>query len=125
MNRVDPKETALGVRDASYLYSLDTSWTDHADDQRAIAWTRDAWAEMQDYSNGGAYLNFPGQGEEGETLLRASYGSDNYDRLVEMKNKYDPTNLFRMNQNIRPKTEPFATRRTVRSGEGEMGIIGR
>ena len=120
MNRVDPKETALGVRDASYLYSLDTSWTDHADDQRAIAWTRDAWAEMQDYSNGGAYLNFPGQGEEGETLLRASYGSDNYDRLVEIKNKYDPANLFRMNQNIRPKTEPFATRRTVRSGEGEM-----
>ena len=108
------------MRDASYLYSLDTSWTDHADDQRAIAWTRDAWAEMQDYSNGGAYLNFPGQGEEGETLLRASYGSDNYDRLVEIKNKYDPANLFRMNQNIRPKTEPFATRRTVRSGEGEM-----
>jgi FAD/FMN-containing dehydrogenase len=127
MNRVDPSETALGVRDASYLYSLDTSWTDHADDERAIAWTRDAWAELQDYSNGGAYLNFPGQGEEGETLLRASYGSDNYDRLVEIKNKYDPTNLFRMNQNIRPKTEPFATRRTVRGGEGEMehGLLAR
>lgn len=102
MNRVDPAETALGVRNASYLYSLDTSWTDHADDERAIAWTRDAWAEMQDYSSGGAYLNFPGQGEEGETLLRASYGSDNYDRLVEIKTKYDPTNLFRMNQNIAP-----------------------
>ena len=105
MNRVDPAETALGVRDASYLYSLDTSWTDHADDERAIAWTRDAWAEMQDYSNGATYLNFPGQGEEGETLLRASYGSDNYDRLVEIKSRYDPTNLFRMNQNIPPKTE--------------------
>ena len=49
------------------------------------------------------YLNFPGQGEEGEALLRASYGSDNYDRLVEIKTKYDPTNMFRMNQNIRPK----------------------
>jgi FAD/FMN-containing dehydrogenase len=104
MNRVDPAETALGVRNASYLYSLDTSWTDHADDERAIAWTRDAWAEMQDYSSGGAYLNFPGQGEEGETLLRASYGDANYERLVEIKTKYDPTNLFRMNQNIRPKT---------------------
>ena len=104
MNRVDPSETALGVRNAAYLYSLDTSWTDHTDDDRAIAWTRAAWAEMQDYSNGGSYLNFPGQGEEGEALLRASYGSDNYDRLVEIKTKYDPTNLFRLNQNIVPAT---------------------
>ena len=103
MNRVDPSKTALGVRDASYLYSLDTSWTDPADDEQALAWTRDAWAEMQDYSNGGAYLNFPGQGEEGETLMRASYGSDNYDRLVEIKTKYDPRNMFRLNQNILPK----------------------
>jgi len=106
MNRIDPAETALGVRDASYLYSLDTSWTDHADDERAIAWTRDAWAEMQDYSNGGSYLNFPGQGEEGETLLRASYGSENYDRLVEIKTKYDPSNMFRLNQNIKPASSP-------------------
>lgn len=104
MNRVAPSETALGVRDASYLYSLDTSWTDHADDEHAIAWTRDAWAEMQDYSNGATYLNFPGQGEEGEALLRASYGSNNYDRLVKIKTKYDPTNMFRLNQNIRPRT---------------------
>jgi FAD/FMN-containing dehydrogenase len=103
MNRVGPSETALGVRNASYLCSYDTSWTDRADDAKAIGWTREAWAEMQDYSNGATYLNFPGQGEEGEALLRASYGSDNYDRLVEIKSKYDPTNMFRMNQNIRPK----------------------
>lgn len=102
MNRVPPSETALGVRDASYLYSLDISWTDPADDAHAIAWTRDAWAEMQDYSNGAVYLNFPGYGEEGEALLRTSYGSDNYDRLVEIKNKYDPLNMFRLNQNIKP-----------------------
>ena len=102
MNRVDPAETALGVRDAAYLYSLDTSWTDHADDARAIGWTRDAWAEMQDYSSGAVYLNFPGQGEEGEKLMRASYGDANYERLVALKTKYDPTNLFRMNQNIKP-----------------------
>jgi FAD/FMN-containing dehydrogenase len=58
---------------------------------------------MQDYSRGGTYLNFPGQGEEGEAMLRASYGDANYDRLVEIKTKYDPGNLFRMNQNIAPK----------------------
>ena len=102
MNRVDPAETALGERRAPYLYSLDTSWTDPADNDGAIAWTREAWAEMKPFSRGGAYLNFPGQGEECETLLRASYGSANYDRLVELKTKYDPSNLFRLNQNIVP-----------------------
>ena len=102
MNRVDPAETALGERRAPYLYSLDTSWTDPADNESAIAWTREAWAEMKPFSRGGTYLNFLGQGEEAETLLRASYGSANYDRLVELKTKYDPTNLFRLNQNILP-----------------------
>ena len=102
MNRVNPVETALGIRSANYLLSLDTSWTDSADNESAIAWTREAWAEMQPYSGGGSYLNFPGQGEEGEVLLRASYGSNNYDSLVNLKRKYDPTNLFRLNQNISP-----------------------
>jgi FAD/FMN-containing dehydrogenase len=102
MNRVEPTETALGERNAPFLYSLDTSWTDAADNESAIAWTREAWAEMKPFSRGGAYLNFPGHGEEGESLLRASYGSANYDRLVELKTKYDPTNLFRLNQNIPP-----------------------
>jgi FAD/FMN-containing dehydrogenase len=102
VNRVDPSQTALGVRNAAYLCSYDTSWSDRADDTRAISWTREAWAELQDYSSGAAYLNFPGQGEEGEKLLRASYGNANYERLVKIKTKYDPTNLFRMNQNIKP-----------------------
>jgi hypothetical protein len=102
MNRVDPATTALGERSAPYLLSLDSSWTDPAENEGAIAWTRAAWAEMKPFSRGGAYLNFPGQGEEGEALLRASYGSANYDRLVELKTIYDPTNLFRLNQNILP-----------------------
>ncbi len=103
MNRVDPSSTALGERSANYLCSLDSSWTNPADNEKAINWTRDTWAEMQEFSRGGAYLNFPGQGEEGEALLRASYGNDNYDRLVEIKTKYDPGNLFRLNQNILPR----------------------
>jgi FAD/FMN-containing dehydrogenase len=57
---------------------------------------------MQPFSRGGAYLNFPGQGEEGEALLRASYGDANYERLVDLKTKYDPENVFRLNQNIPP-----------------------
>jgi FAD/FMN-containing dehydrogenase len=102
MNRVAPADTALGERSANYLLSLDTSWTDPADNETAIAWTRSAWIEMQAFSRGGSYLNFPGEGEEGESWLRASYGSDNYERLVELKTKYDPANLFRLNQNILP-----------------------
>ena len=103
MARVRPEETALGERHAPYLLSIDTSWTDPARTESSIAWTRNFWAEMQPFSRGGAYLNFPGQGEEGEALLRASYGNANYERLVDLKTKYDPENVFRLNQNIRPR----------------------
>jgi FAD/FMN-containing dehydrogenase len=57
--------------------------------------------QMQPFSDGGRYLNFPGFLEEGETVMRASFGH-NYERLTALKNKYDPTNLFRQNQNIKP-----------------------
>jgi FAD/FMN-containing dehydrogenase len=56
---------------------------------------------MQPYSRGGSYLNFPGFGEEKEAMLRAAFGP-NYDRLAALKHRYDPTNLFRMNLNIKP-----------------------
>ncbi len=102
MNRIDPRETAIGERGAPYLLSIDTSWTEQRDSKHAIDWTRDFWAQMRPFSRGGAYLNFLGQGEEGEALLRASYGEANYYRLVELKKKYDPSNQFRMNQNIVP-----------------------
>ena len=69
MNRVDLAETALGVRNASYLLSIDTSWTDASETDRAIAWTREFWSEFERFSRGGAYLNFSGFGEEGEALL--------------------------------------------------------
>jgi FAD/FMN-containing dehydrogenase len=56
---------------------------------------------MEPYSPGGLYVNFAGLGEEGEKLVKEAYGP-NYPRLVALKNKYDPTNLFHLNQNIRP-----------------------
>ena len=62
---------------------------------------RNCIANMRRFSDGGIYLNFPGFLEEGDKLLRDAYGK-NYERLVALKNKYDPTNLFRMNQNIKP-----------------------
>lgn len=101
MHRGGLEETAFAGRPAAYMLSLDTTWTDPADDERCIAWTRRIWSEMHAYSSGGLYLNFGGFGEEKDELVRAAFGPT-YERLVEVKNTYDPTNLFRVNQNIRP-----------------------
>ncbi|MBX3070808.1 MAG: FAD-binding oxidoreductase [Thermomicrobiales bacterium] len=101
MSRVPADATAFGSRDAPFLLSFDVTWTDAADSERCIAWTRNAWSSMQRFGPGGLYLNFAGFGEEKEALVRAGYGK-NYDRLVEIKTTYDPANLFRMNQNIVP-----------------------
>jgi len=100
-SRVAAEETAFGRRDAPYLLSLDTSWSDPADTERCIAWTRQTWAAMRRFSDGGLYLNFAGFGEEKEALVRAGYGA-NYERLAALKSTYDPENLFRMNLNITP-----------------------
>jgi hypothetical protein len=100
-SRVPEEATAFGSREAPYLLSFDTTWTDPADTERCIAWTRSAWSDMRRFGPGGLYLNFAGFGEEKEALVRAGYGA-NYDRLAEIKATYDPTNLFRMNQNIKP-----------------------
>ena len=69
--------------------------------RRTLLWARAFWADMKHYSNGRAYLNFAGLGEEGEALVQPAYGA-NYERLVALKNRYDPTNLFHLNQNIKP-----------------------
>jgi FAD/FMN-containing dehydrogenase len=63
-------------------------------------WTVDYWDALHPYSMGGGYVNFLGLGE-GDERVRATYGP-HYDRLAEIKARYDPTNLFRVNQNIRP-----------------------
>lgn len=101
-NRVDTAATAFATRGTPYLLSFDTTWTDPADTVRNIGWTRSAWADMRRFGSGGLYLNFAGFGEEKEALVRAGYGA-NYERLVDLKTRYDPDNLFRMNQNIRPR----------------------
>lgn len=101
--RVDPGATAYYRREAPYLFTAESTWTDRAGDQRNIAWSRGSLTAMQPFSRGGSYLNFPGFGEEKEAMLRAAYGP-NYDRLTALKLHYDPGNLFRMNLNIKPAT---------------------
>jgi FAD/FMN-containing dehydrogenase len=101
MSRAGETETAYAGRDAPFLVTAEASWTDAGQTDEAIGWARELWAAMERYSTGGVYLNFPGLGEEKEALVRAGYGV-NYDRLAELKAKYDPDNLFRMNLNIPP-----------------------
>ena len=101
MSEVDEGATAYAGRDVPFLVTGEASWDDPSLNDEAIAWGRDFWAAMGRHSTGGVYLNFPGLGEEKEALVRAGYGV-NYDRLAELKAKYDPENLFRMNLNIAP-----------------------
>jgi FAD/FMN-containing dehydrogenase len=101
MARVGTSESAFGDRSSPILLGIEANWEDSQDDEANLAWVRSCFSDMRRFSNGGMYLNFPGFLEEGEQLLRDVYG-ENYEQLVALKNKYDPTNLFRLNQNIKP-----------------------
>jgi FAD/FMN-containing dehydrogenase len=74
-------------------------WDNPANDAKCIGWARELFQAAAPFATGGVYVNFLTEDEQGR--VRAAYGS-NYDRLVELKKKYDPNNLFRLNQNIRP-----------------------
>lgn len=94
--------TAFGDRSMPYMFSVDAIWTGKEHDHTNITWARAFWDRLQPHSHEGrAYMNFAGLGEDGEALVRRSYGR-NFARLTGVKRRYDPTNLFRSNQNIRP-----------------------
>lgn len=99
---VAAEATAFGDRSMPYMFSIDSVWPEASEDEKNIAWTRDFWQQMRPFSDQGRmYLNFLGIGEEGDQLLKDTFG-DNYTRLREIKQKYDPGNRFRFNQNIKP-----------------------
>ncbi len=101
---VAAESTAFGDRSMGWMYSLDGVWSDAKDDAADMAWSREGWESAEPYGqHGRAYLNFPSHGEDGDALTRASFGA-NYQRLVEIKTKYDPQNRFRFNRNIQPET---------------------
>lgn len=95
------EDGAFFGRQAAFLLNPEANWLDKADDEANITWVRETIADMQAYSDGSRYLNFAGFQEEGSDMMRKSYGPQ-YERLLALKRKYDPTNLFRLNQNIRP-----------------------
>jgi FAD/FMN-containing dehydrogenase len=99
---VNAADTAFGDRSMPYMVSIDSIWTAPEDDATNMAWTRDFWDRLTPFSSQGRiYLNFAGLGEGNEDLVRRSYG-DNFDQLAAIKRTYDPDNVFRFNQNIRP-----------------------
>jgi FAD/FMN-containing dehydrogenase len=100
VGRSAEKDLALSVVDAQWLYFCLAMWMDPAEDARNTAWARGFAAAMQAYGHGTAFSNFiePDEGDR----LRASYGADRYARLVDLKRRWDPANVFRLNQNISP-----------------------
>ena len=97
--RVDRDATAFGLRRDQWDYDAISQWNDPAETAGHIQWTRDYWTAVEPFASGEVYVNH--LDAEEATRIRAAY-SGNYERLVALKNKYDPANLFRMNQNIRP-----------------------
>jgi FAD/FMN-containing dehydrogenase len=93
--------TSYSHRDAKFIVNLLGTWTDSRENQRHIDWTRDSFAALSQFATG-AYVNF--MGEEGEERVKAAYGAEKFGRLTSLKNKYDPNNLFRFNQNIKPSS---------------------
>ncbi len=100
VGRADPDGTAFEDRRAAHAVNIDAVWTEPALASACIAWTRETWEAVRPHSTGRVYVNF--LGEEGQERVRAAYGDTKYERLRALKRKYDPTNFFRLNQNIRP-----------------------
>ena len=98
--RVDRDATAFGLRDDQWDYDVISQWTNTAESAGHVQWTREFWTAVEPFASGQVYVNHL-DAEEGTTRIRAAY-THGYERLVALKNKYDPTNLFRMNQNIKP-----------------------
>ncbi|MEE8576236.1 MAG: FAD-binding oxidoreductase [candidate division Zixibacteria bacterium] len=100
VNRVPSDATAYSHRDANFVLNVHGRWENAADDRKCIGWARDFFKASEPYATGGVYINFMTADET--ERVGAAFGSS-YDRLAEVKAKYDPDNLFRMNQNIPPK----------------------
>ena len=98
-NDVAPDATAFAYRDASFATVIAGMWPDAADDERNTAWVRDYYEAIAPHSEEGGYINF--MAGDDQDRIRANY-KGNYDRLQQVKAKYDPGNLFRHNQNITP-----------------------
>jgi FAD/FMN-containing dehydrogenase len=104
MSRIGAGDTAYGDRSAPFLLGIESNWEDQADDEANVTWTRSCFKAFRSLSTGREYLNFPGFLEDGQETLRSAHGEANYRRLAQVKARVDPTNRFRLHQNIPPAT---------------------
>jgi len=100
VNRVPVGATAYPHRDVEYIVNVHTRWGDQSLDAKCLAWARQLFDAMTPFATGGVYVNFMPE-DETQRVQNGAY-SKNYERLAKLKSKFDPTNLFRMNQNIKP-----------------------
>jgi len=101
LNQLPEDYSPMGNRDTASVLNITASWESMKDDQANMEWARTAWQDMRRFSTGGTYINFLTE-DESEERVQAAYRKT-YDRLVEVKTKWDPTNLFRRNKNIAPR----------------------
>jgi FAD/FMN-containing dehydrogenase len=101
VSRVGEDETAFGDRSAHYSLIITSEWVDPAETEKNVEWARDFWEAMQPFTRDAVYVNYMDIRDEANRI-KAAYGAEKYERLVALKNKYDPTNLFRLNKNIQP-----------------------
>jgi hypothetical protein len=102
ISRVGAGETALGVRDVPWCFHALSMWTDNGEDtaDSHFAWAGELAEDLAPHARAGVYLNFTS--DVGEERVREMYGPERYAKLVALKDRYDPRNVFRLNQNIRP-----------------------
>jgi hypothetical protein len=104
--RVPVADTAFPHRQYSWNFFAWSMWASPSESEKNMQWTRECWEALRPFLAASSYGNYVA--DEGEAIAREAYGP-NYDRLVALKNKYDPTNFFRMNHNIKPnQTAPTA-----------------
>ncbi len=103
VSRADRDATAFAHRDVEYSFMALGVCATPVEVEKCAQWARDFWAAMQPSSTGAVYVNYlGGESDEGPDRIKAAYGPEKYARLVALKNRYDPSNLFRLNQNIKP-----------------------
>ncbi len=100
ISRVEEDEMAIGGRDAAHTVYAFAMWEDPAESDTHVAWAREFMRAMEPYTIPGISLNF--SSDQNVDKVMAFFGPEKYERLVALKNEYDPTNLFRLNQNIKP-----------------------
>lgn len=122
-SRPAPGDTAYPHRDALYVMNVHTRWEDPADDKRCVDWARDFFSASAPYATGSVYVNFLTSDESERTV--DAYG-ENYQRLMQIKRQYDPHNLFRTNQNIRPAApigQPIPPEATMKAQQNKQVVM--